>query len=214
MAAQGFTEEEKDLYVTAYVLSSQLNTQLMSGEKEKVIFRNCKRLVDAFREKLAQSNVELFPTMAADLDRLKAERLNDVREYTAALDRFTGPYGDAMLSNPRTLLPEQHFRLKEAIRKQVRKTMKDERFNEVEPPSELQEFTERKCRNCGRSENDLKDDEKMRLCSGCKSVCYCSGNCQKTDWKFHKSDCKRVSSSSGGSRRRLKRSMRRRSRRS
>jgi len=212
MAAQGFTEEEKDLYVTAYILSSQLNTQLMSGEKEKVIFRNCKRLVDAFREKLAQSNVELFPTMAADLDRLKAERLNDVREYSAALDRFTGPYGDAMLSNPRTLLPEQHFRLKEAIRKQVRKTMKDERFNEVEPPSELQEFSERKCRNCGRSEYDLEKGDKMKLCSGCKSVCYCSGTCQQTDWKFHKSDCKRVSSSSGGSRRRLKRS-RRRSRR-
>jgi hypothetical protein len=34
-----------------------------------------------------------------------------------------------------------------------------------------------------------KTDENMQICSACKSVHYCSLNCQKSDWKSHKIDC-------------------------
>lgn len=37
--------------------------------------------------------------------------------------------------------------------------------------------------------HQIKD--KMFMCSRCKSVRYCSTDCQKTDWKSHKNICKR-----------------------
>jgi hypothetical protein len=39
------------------------------------------------------------------------------------------------------------------------------------------------CHVCGSSEN-------LKLCSRCKSVCYCSPTCQKKDWSKHKAGCK------------------------
>jgi len=38
------------------------------------------------------------------------------------------------------------------------------------------------CQVCGRSENTKK-------CGRCRSVYYCGENCQKTDWRRHKSSC-------------------------
>jgi len=32
-------------------------------------------------------------------------------------------------------------------------------------------------------------NENMQLCSACKSVYYCSRECQKSDWKTHKTEC-------------------------
>ncbi|KIJ28732.1 hypothetical protein M422DRAFT_189415 [Sphaerobolus stellatus SS14] len=42
-----------------------------------------------------------------------------------------------------------------------------------------------KCQACGKG-NDLQ------LCSRCGEVAYCSTECQKTDWKNHKSSCKKT----------------------
>ncbi|TFY72635.1 hypothetical protein EVG20_g385 [Dentipellis fragilis] len=36
----------------------------------------------------------------------------------------------------------------------------------------------------------LKDKGKVRLCTGCRKVAYCSRECQVKDWKSHKSTCK------------------------
>lgn len=41
------------------------------------------------------------------------------------------------------------------------------------------------CENCGK-----EGDERLKECSRCKRVCYCDVNCQKKDWKKHKSICK------------------------
>ena len=42
------------------------------------------------------------------------------------------------------------------------------------------------CANCG----DREDPEiKMKRCSACKIVHYCSTSCQNLDWKFHKKNC-------------------------
>ena len=32
-------------------------------------------------------------------------------------------------------------------------------------------------------------DQKMRRCGGCKSVRYCSKECQRADWKYHRAVC-------------------------
>ena len=42
-----------------------------------------------------------------------------------------------------------------------------------------------KCANCG------KEGAKMLSCSVCKKVGYCSRDCQKSDWQFHKRVCKK-----------------------
>ena len=36
------------------------------------------------------------------------------------------------------------------------------------------------------------ENNKPKLCSGCKLVRYCSAKCQKADWKEHKRACKLI----------------------
>ncbi|GFH52501.1 hypothetical protein CTEN210_08977 [Chaetoceros tenuissimus] len=44
------------------------------------------------------------------------------------------------------------------------------------------------CLTCGKQEQD--DGSKLMKCARCKSVSYCSRECQVKDWKEHKSYCK------------------------
>merc|ERR1712032_717307 len=41
------------------------------------------------------------------------------------------------------------------------------------------------CHNC------MKDIEKPLRCGVCKKVSYCSQQCQKSDWSYHKRNCKK-----------------------
>ena len=50
------------------------------------------------------------------------------------------------------------------------------------------ELKMRECMNC-----KIKG-LKFKHCSACKSVHYCSRECQKSDWKRHKKECKKVES--------------------
>lgn len=43
------------------------------------------------------------------------------------------------------------------------------------------------CHLCGIGEEALS--EKLKLCSKCKAVRYCSAACQKIDWKVHETTC-------------------------
>ena len=43
------------------------------------------------------------------------------------------------------------------------------------------------CDVCG---NKPAKDKKLSVCSKCKQASYCSGDCQKADWKTHKKKCK------------------------
>lgn len=42
------------------------------------------------------------------------------------------------------------------------------------------------CGNCG------KEEKKMRTCSACRTVLYCSPQCQKEAWPVHKAACKKA----------------------
>ena len=35
-----------------------------------------------------------------------------------------------------------------------------------------------------------KEEKKLRTCSKCKRVAYCSKECQKKDWEGHRKDCR------------------------
>ena len=41
------------------------------------------------------------------------------------------------------------------------------------------------CKYCGV----IKDNHDLFSCSRCKTILYCSGECQKMDWKEHKNKC-------------------------
>merc|ERR1719201_1656614 len=59
-----------------------------------------------------------------------------------------------------------------------------------------------RCNSCGKEAHALPDGRRMLCCSRCKSAHYCSQECQRSDWKSHKSDClatKSAVNSSGGS---------------
>lgn len=45
-----------------------------------------------------------------------------------------------------------------------------------------------KCHTCNADANDA--DIKLKRCNKCRSVWYCSKECQTQNWKYHKSDCK------------------------
>lgn len=47
------------------------------------------------------------------------------------------------------------------------------------------------CIKCGRMEYRKKKHGK---CGGCKSVLYCSEECQMADWKFHQHECQMLKS--------------------
>lgn len=65
------------------------------------------------------------------------------------------------------------------------------------------------CGRCGAVQRFTPDNPegKLMTCGGCRSVAYCSRECQKKAWKKHKPDCKAIRSSA--SRRRLSRRARR-----
>ncbi len=37
--------------------------------------------------------------------------------------------------------------------------------------------------------NNCPQQEKLMKCSGCRKVSYCSSQCQRADWRVHKSSC-------------------------
>ncbi|KAJ3551211.1 hypothetical protein NM688_g4836 [Phlebia brevispora] len=48
----------------------------------------------------------------------------------------------------------------------------------------------RHCEAEGCTKVEQRDVEKMKCCSGCKKIFYCSEACQTNDWKEHKRYCK------------------------
>ena len=56
----------------------------------------------------------------------------------------------------------------------------------------------KRCALCNAFEGDkildregsvLREVNKLKHCSGCQKVCYCSRKCQKDDWRDHKVRC-------------------------
>ncbi|KAI1801910.1 hypothetical protein F4811DRAFT_555408 [Daldinia bambusicola] len=54
-------------------------------------------------------------------------------------------------------------------------------------PGEPRDFAELSCFYCGKIQADI--GKALRTCGRCKRIPYCNRECQKADWKTHKSDC-------------------------
>ncbi|CAL1717150.1 unnamed protein product [Somion occarium] len=46
------------------------------------------------------------------------------------------------------------------------------------------------CEATGCNKHEKRDVEKLKGCSGCKAIFYCSQACQTMDWKRHKAECR------------------------
>ena len=47
-----------------------------------------------------------------------------------------------------------------------------------------------KCAVCGKTGSGDKQEKPLKSCSQCKSIFYCSVDCQRADWKEHKPICR------------------------
>jgi len=53
----------------------------------------------------------------------------------------------------------------------------------------------RSCAHCGKMGNPR--EKQFKRCSGCKSIVYCSTQCQRLNWRLHRAWCQAVSSGNG-----------------
>lgn len=78
-----------------------------------------------------------------------------------------------------TWLREKGFRFKSEVLKELKELKESKDVKKKMEPGLHRPV----CHLC-------KKEGKLKSCSGCMSVRYCSFECQKNDWKSHKKDCK------------------------
>jgi len=64
----------------------------------------------------------------------------------------------------------------------IRVNMLRNHFNSKGMQNETISYNTKSCNNCGKMNN-------IKLCSRCRSVYYCSVECQRCNWKQHKKNC-------------------------
>ena len=79
---------------------------------------------------------------------------------------------------------------------QVFMSSKDESNVSEDPRTDLHNLSDElpvmtHCASCGKSEDD-NGGSKLKTCTACKSVKYCSVDCQRDHRKAHKKECKRI----------------------
>jgi hypothetical protein len=60
-------------------------------------------------------------------------------------------------------------------------------FNKIGAEHEIIKYDtrSRSCQKCGKTDN-------IKMCGRCRNVFYCSVKCQRSDWKNHKINCKKL----------------------
>ncbi|EKJ78693.1 hypothetical protein FPSE_01181 [Fusarium pseudograminearum CS3096] len=100
--------------------------------------------------------------------------------------------GNGRLPENFVSLPEWANAAPNAVRIAISPTYAVPCNEEVINPAELPQGTPvtrvERCRSCGKPENE--EGVTLKKCSRCQRVKYCSGECQKKDWKKHRAECK------------------------
>ncbi|KAJ4254962.1 hypothetical protein NW762_009764 [Fusarium torreyae] len=89
-------------------------------------------------------------------------------------------------------LPEWDDAAPNAVRAAISPTYAVPFIEEVIDPDEIPNMGSpitrvERCRSCGKPENEKGVE--LKKCSRCQKVRYCSGECQKRDWKKHRAEC-------------------------
>eukprot|EP00746_Dinoflagellata_sp_MGD_P165767 gnl/MRDRNA2_/MRDRNA2_95236_c0_seq1.p1 gnl/MRDRNA2_/MRDRNA2_95236_c0~~gnl/MRDRNA2_/MRDRNA2_95236_c0_seq1.p1 ORF type:complete len:396 (+),score=107.34 gnl/MRDRNA2_/MRDRNA2_95236_c0_seq1:53-1240(+) len=88
-------------------------------------------------------------------------------------------------------LEEEMSKLDPAMRAQMESMMKGMLGGDSDKKEEKPEVPKVMCRNCSG------ECIKILKCGVCKDATYCSAQCQKEDWKFHKRICKKPEPKAG-----------------
>lgn len=101
--------------------------------------------------------------------------------------------GNGRLPENFVSLPEWNNAAPDAVRAAISPTYAIPFNEEVVNPAELPRMGTpitrvERCRSCGKAENE--EGVTLKKCSRCQKVKYCSGECQKRDWKKHRAECK------------------------
>lgn len=58
-------------------------------------------------------------------------------------------------------------------------------FNSLGKQHEIIAYNTQSCQKCGKTDN-------LKKCGRCHNVFYCNVECQRSDWKYHKNNCKKI----------------------
>ncbi|KAF4334724.1 hypothetical protein FBEOM_11435 [Fusarium beomiforme] len=100
--------------------------------------------------------------------------------------------GNGRLPENFVSLPEWGSAAPNAVRLAISPTYAIPFNEEVIDPADLPKMQNpvarvERCRSCGKPEN--QEGVTLKKCSRCQKVKYCSGECQKRDWKKHRAEC-------------------------
>ncbi|KAF4442119.1 hypothetical protein F53441_11822 [Fusarium austroafricanum] len=100
--------------------------------------------------------------------------------------------GNGCLPETFVSLPEWHSAAPNAVRIAISPTYAIPFNEEVIDRAELSNMGTpvtrvERCRSCGKPES--QEGITLKKCSRCQKVKYCSGDCQKRDWKKHRAEC-------------------------
>lgn len=89
---------------------------------------------------------------------------------------------DLKIWGERVIELEERFRLQGKVGRLFNKKVK--KIGDII----LKAWSGKRCANCGGVDIQLK----LKKCSGCEKVWYCKVECQKSHWKQHKAQCKKL----------------------
>lgn len=89
---------------------------------------------------------------------------------------------------------EHNVKLNKEVKASWQKQQSAQHMEEEEKNAEPEEEEVEGCSRCGAVQRFTPDNPEGKLmkCGGCRSVSYCSRECQKKAWKKHKVDCKAI----------------------
>jgi hypothetical protein len=100
--------------------------------------------------------------------------------------------GNGLLPENFVSLPEWENAAPNAVRIAISPTYAIPFNEEVIDPADVPKMRNpvtrvERCRSCGKPED--QEGVTLKKCSRCQRVKYCSGECQKRDWKKHRAEC-------------------------
>ncbi|CAO3638724.1 unnamed protein product [Cunninghamella blakesleeana] len=188
-------ELDKDFYLAYSILGSVH----MSLKNNDLAIKNFELYLERGHPDTPDNINALYSMSLLKKQKKADEAKENYNKAKAAEVRFKELYGTHVGMNEIKREAIQVYETPEEARRLILASMPKKQYNEkIEqlikagilnspyPPSP------KNCSYCGATH--LKDDSKKALlcCGGCKSIWYCSRDCQKSDFKGHKIACKKV----------------------